>query len=212
MKEKLIRRTELARWAGVYPSAITKACRNSLKNAVVGKYINAEHRSVIEYVAMHNPRGSKFRGHTVVRDIQQIPERKPYEIPKQKPYEIPEDMAEYADRTLREIVDEFGTNPVFFDLLKAVEKIESIRERRLRNDKVEEKLVSKVLMKKGIIDPMDTMLRRLLTDGSKTIARRVDAMSNAKKTQIEMEEFVRDQITSFIRAMKVKVKSSFENV
>ena len=46
---------------------------------------------------------------------------------------------------------------------------------------------------------------KLLTDGAKTIARRGTAMHDAGRDMLEIEKFVADQITSFIRPVKAKV-------
>jgi hypothetical protein len=49
----LVTRSELARRAGVSPTAITKACRRSLAGAVRGKKVDLDHPAVREYLSKH---------------------------------------------------------------------------------------------------------------------------------------------------------------
>ncbi len=48
---RLVTRSELARIAGVSPAAITKACKNSLAPAVVGKLVDLEATCTLSYLA-----------------------------------------------------------------------------------------------------------------------------------------------------------------
>ena len=83
--------------------------------------------------------------------------------------------------------------------------IEDINEKRLKNAQTKGELVSRELVKLGVIDPIDAAHIKLLTDGAKTIARRVTAMHDAGRPLDDVEKFVKNQITSFIRPIKAKV-------
>lgn len=48
------------------------------------------------------------------------------------------------------------------------------------------------------------MHKKLITDGAKTIANRVVTMNNSGCSVVECEELVADQISSFIKMMKVE--------
>ena len=120
-------------------------------------------------------------------------------------FDIPDDIQEFADMTLREIFDKFGTQTRFKDWLKATKEIEMINEKRLKNAATKGELVSRQIIKAGIIDPIDAVHIQLLTDGAKTIARRVTAMHDAGQSLEKIETFIKDQITSFIRPVKAKV-------
>lgn len=208
---ELITKGELAKRAGVSPSAITKVCRGSVAPAMVGKKIDADHRSVIEYIARHAHIPPHNRGgHKMAQ-----PSRGKYakvDAPMVEKRVVPANITEYADRTLREIIAEFGTDAVFLDFLRATKEIEVIQERRIKNAKAVGDLVSRELVKRGIIDPVDSMLTRLFTDGSKTITRRATALHDSGKPQSEIEEFVRDQITSFVRPMKARIKRTLKGL
>ncbi len=113
--------------------------------------------------------------------------------------------------TLREIIEKFGTDPRFVDWLKAAKEIESIHEKRLKNAATEGKLVARELVEVGVFDPLDAMFRQLLTDGAKTIAARLAAMHSAGRDSKELEKFVADQMTSFIKPMKAKMARALRN-
>lgn len=125
--------------------------------------------------------------------------------------EIPEDIQAFADMTLRELIEKFGTDYRFVDWLSATQKIEAINEKRLKNAETEGELVSRKLVRTGIIEPIDACHIKLLTDGAKTIARRVTAMHSAERPLEDIEKFVAEQITSFIRPVKAKVARALKN-
>jgi hypothetical protein len=126
-------------------------------------------------------------------------------------YEVPEDIQAFADMTLRELIERFGTDTRFVDWLKATQAIEAINEKRLKNAQTRGELVNRQLVRVGIIEPLDSAHIKLLTDGAKTIARRSTAMHDAGRELEEIEKFVADQISSFIRPVKSKVARALKN-
>jgi hypothetical protein len=126
--------------------------------------------------------------------------------------EVPEDIEEFADMTLRELISRFGTDVRFVDWLKATQSIEAINEKRLKNAQTKGELVSRHLVKIAIIEPIESAHVKLMTDGAKTIARRAAAMAQAGKPVAEIEAFAIDQISSFIKPVKAKVDRALRNV
>lgn len=127
-------------------------------------------------------------------------------------HEIPEDIKNFADMTLRELIQRFGTDIAFLDWLKAVKAIEDINEKRLKNAQTRKELVNIKLVKNGVIDHIETVFNQLLTDGAKTIARRVTSMHGAGRPIEDCEIFVADQVSSFIRPVKAKIARALRNV
>lgn len=113
--------------------------------------------------------------------------------------------------TLGEIVEHFGTKQQFADWIKQAKELEEVHIKRLKSAVTEGKLVSRQLVKDGVFDPIDTCFRKLLTDGAKTIARRLHTMVEAGGSVDASEKYVRDQMTSHIRVMKAKVKRTLKN-
>lgn len=126
-------------------------------------------------------------------------------------HEVPDDIQAFADMTLRELIGRFGTDVAFVDWLKATQVIEAINEKRLKNATTQGLLVSRELVKVGIVEPIDSAHIKLLTDGATTIARRSTAMHAAGRELDEIEAFVKDQISSFIRPVKSKVARALKN-
>lgn len=126
-------------------------------------------------------------------------------------HDIPDDIRAFIDMTLKELIQRFGTDVAFLDWLKATKSIEDINEKRLKNAVTQGELVSRDLIKIGVIDPINAAHIKLLTDGAKTIARRVTAMHGAGRSLEDCEKFVADQMTSFIRPIKSKVARALKN-
>jgi len=125
---------------------------------------------------------------------------------------IPENIEPFVDMTLRELIKKFGTVFAFNEWLSAVKRIEDINEKRLKNANTEGDLVSRKLVERGIIDPIEAMHRKLLTDGAKTIAQRSKTLFEAGSELLEIEEFTRKHISTFIKTVKGKVRKSIKNV
>jgi hypothetical protein len=99
-----------------------------------------------------------------------------------KTIDIPADITDFLHMTLKDVVDQFGTSTGFVDWLKATKDIEMINEKRLKNAQTMGELVSRKLVKIGIIDPIESAHIKLMTAGAKTITVRLDAMSKAGRT------------------------------
>lgn len=125
--------------------------------------------------------------------------------------QIPEDIRKLADWSLRDLVTKFGTDVAFLDFLKATKQLEDIHEKRLKNAKSSGELVDREQIKIGVIEPINTAHVKLLTDGSKTIAVRTKAMLDAGRDLGEVEKFITEQISSFIKPMKARVARGLKN-
>jgi hypothetical protein len=113
--------------------------------------------------------------------------------------------------SLRDLITQFGTDLAFIDWLKATKMIEDIAEKRIKNAEKEGRLVDRDLIKRGVIEPVDTCFTQILNDGAKTIVKRIQAMVKSDYSVEEMEEFIRSQITSFVRPMKEKISKNLRD-
>jgi len=126
-------------------------------------------------------------------------------------FEIPADLAKFADHTIREILERFGTEDRFNSFLSAVQKIEGINEKRLKNAEKEGKLVNREMVKTAVIDRIDAVFVRMLTDGAKTIAARAHSITQAGEDVNAVRLMVEDQLGSFIRPAKTKMHKALKN-
>jgi len=108
-------------------------------------------------------------------------------------------------------VQRFGTATAFLDWLNATKRIEDINEKRIKNATTRGELVSRKLVQVGVIEVFESMFKKMLSDGSKTIARRVHAMAKADREVEDCEKFTADQIGSFIRPAKAKSTRALKN-
>lgn len=125
--------------------------------------------------------------------------------------EIPEDIKIFLDMTLRQIIAKFGTETAFNDYLSATQKIEVINEKRLKNAQTEGELISRSLVKGAIIDKINGLFVRLLTDGVKTISSQAHEIANASGGVEEVEAMVEDHLSSLIRPTKSKIGRALIN-
>lgn len=126
-------------------------------------------------------------------------------------HEIPKDVARFMDWTLRDIVTQYGTMTAFNDFLKATKTVADIVEKDLKNAKSRGELVSRHVVKVGVIDPIEAAHINLLTDGAKSMATRSAALLAAGKTADELETYLAKAIGKFIKPVKNKVKRAMAN-
>jgi hypothetical protein len=102
-------------------------------------------------------------------------------------------------------VKQFGSVTGFKDWLFSLKQIEDIREKRLRNEESEGRLISRELVKTHVFGAIEATNRRLLGDSPKTIARRVYALANSGVVIEEGERTVREIISSHLGLVKTQV-------
>jgi hypothetical protein len=120
-------------------------------------------------------------------------------------FEVPEHIQDFADMTLREIIKKFGTDTRFVDFLTAIQKIEIISEKRIRNAEREGDLVSRILVKKSVIEVFNAAHIRIMKDGAKSITAAVIAKHKAGISGPEIEGYVIDLLGSFIKPVKSQI-------
>ena len=276
MPQQLVTRAKFARLANRNASAITRAASGPLKDAMVGRWVDANHPAALEYLETRTGGGvnsdetatgidrlyqravevlidhGRFsrkhlkaalqigsqRADRLIQLIKAagvditVPQvemplllsRKPgghgahKESQKraatidQRHHEIPANIQSLADRTLREIIEEYGSDYQFVDFLTALQKIEKAHETRLKNMKFEGMLIERTLVKTHVIDTFNTAHINLLGDGSKSIARECLTMAQAKEELSAIELYVESAITKFIKPIKNKVSRALREI
>lgn len=125
--------------------------------------------------------------------------------------ELPQHLEELADWSLRDIVARWGTDIAFIDWLKALKEIEVVAEKRIKNAQSRGELVSRRVVKEGVIDTIDGAFTRMLTDGAKTMATRVSALIQTGAKDREVEDFIAKQLSTFIKPTKSKITRVLRN-
>ena len=211
--QELLTLSAFAARCGVSQPAISKAIRGPLLPIKFDRFVDAAHPLAVAY--MEKRKGLPMpvvgkKGDKTTRKRNAIPpeSRKTTEgsgVP------IPEDIQSVADLTLRELIQKHGNNVKFFAWLKGLKTIEDINKTQIDNARSEGLLVSRELVKVGVIDPINSAHVKMMTDGAKTITRRATAMHDGGTSLENIELFVRDQIASFIKPVKAKVRRALKN-
>jgi hypothetical protein len=125
---------------------------------------------------------------------------------------LAEDIAGLAHKSLKELCETFGTDERFVDWLKAIKKLEDIQEKRLKNAALEGTLCHRDLISVGIMGPIEKVFRQILTDGAKTIAVKAEAMVKAGRERVDLENWIKKQLGSYIRPAKARMKRTLRDV
>jgi len=199
----LVTKSEFARMTGVSVSAITYISNGRLRQIVHDGKIDITHPDAILY--MERCLAKTLTGGTGMPRIVDAP------TTAAAPADVPEDFRELADLTLREIIEQYGTEARFLGFLKASHEIEKVHEARLKNAEREGELVTRDLVLRGVIEPYDTAHTKLLTDGARKIATRLKAKYDAGMSVEDAIVWTSKQIGTFIKAGKEKAKSAISD-
>lgn len=208
--------------AGVSRSAITKACRGPLAPACVGKRIDLDHPAAQEYLAKRGVKPTPPRpaernepksGPTSRPEPTSAPDREARRGGGPPPVATvsAEEIEQYAHKSLNELVEMFGTAVAFKDWLDARKKISEIREKDLRNDETEGRLIGREYVRTHVFGLIDRTNRQLLGDSPKTIARRVYSLARSGVPLEEAEGVVRELISSQLRDLRARALTAVRN-
>lgn len=114
----------------------------------------------------------------------------------------PANVNDFLDLPFRQIADRFGSVEGFEKYLDARKTTEEIRKLEVANDEAEGKLISRSLVQQHIFGALEAQNRRLLMDTTRTIAARVAPAVRTGANQEQLEELVRDLISSQLRIAK----------
>jgi hypothetical protein len=211
---RIVSRIEFARMAGVSPAAITQSCKpgKPLAAARVDDRIDADHVSAQAYLLTQGVGVSgSVSAPTSKAKGRQSGANDPTDHVQDTDSDgsgsddgptDSEDIEAFADMTLRQLVERFGTARKFKDWLEALKKIEGIREKRLANERTEGTLVARELIQVHVFGAIDSGNRRLLSDAPRTIATRVSGATKSNASLEEMEGIVREVISSQLKPVK----------
>jgi hypothetical protein len=214
---RLISRADMARLAKVTGAAITKASRKQFAAAMVGDRIHVDHPDAVAYLATRGAKPPTDHGKT--KPAKPVPSRPGAKTPAAKTARRgsgaptargrkaddsePElDVAKYGHLTYSEIVRKFGTQRQFRDVLDAVIKIQTAREKKLNNDEADGRLISKEGVRAHMFGAIESCFRRLLQDTPRTMAMQLLTAAKAGITLEEAETLIRGLIASQLTSMK----------
>ena len=118
---------------------------------------------------------------------------------------IPADIWKVSEMTFGEVVAMFGSDGRFIDWVRGAKLLEDLETARLKNAITKGQLVAKNAIKQGILNPIETVHKQILTDGSKSIATRVRAKALSGSDDLELETFVRELLEKYFKPMKQRM-------
>ena len=188
MPKTLISKQQFATLAGVSGAAITAALRGDLAGALVVDRIDQNHETALAYL----------------RDQGVDPEEKwpPEEMDPDPATTEVRDIGQYMHLTLSELIERFGTERSFRDWLEALNKLESLREKRLNIEERQRTLISRELVRSHVFGAIDAGFRRLLTDTPRTIVAMIYAKAKADVPLEETERAVREVMQKQLSPIK----------
>lgn len=212
-KTKGVSKSAFARECGVSPSAITKACKHALRPALVGDRIDKDHPAAIEYREKKRGNGKAnghANGHSASNGTTHDVEPDVGETHGNITVHREDNLGSYADMTVRQLVEQFGTERAFKDWLEAHSKIEDVEQKRIRNQERRGELVSRDLVARTVFSAWEDSHRRLLSDIPRTLVARLYANAHAEVEKEQSEEMVRDLISGVLRAVKDTAEKALE--
>ena len=111
-------------------------------------------------------------------------------------------MDRVMDLKLRDIITRFGEEGSFSAWLRDLKTAEDIREKRLKNEMTERSVISREGVQVHLFGLLEELSRRLLQDGSKTIARANYAAAKSGVDVSKSEKDTRDIISKNLKKAK----------
>lgn len=179
---KLVGKSQLAKIAKVSPAAITKAVKSGRLVVVKNNKIDQDAPATIEFISAALQR-----------------QRQGYQEP-------PESRAAGAGRKPKP----YDPSDPSKDSLEKKKLAADIQGRELRNAQLEGRLVARELMIRGVWNPLETFLVRILSDGAKTMAATVHPLVKAGGSREEIEVAIRNELSSFIVPLKESIQKALK--
>lgn len=204
----LVTKAHFAKTAGLTRQAMTPMTKKSgaLFKALCKSKIDTESEAAKDFLRKRDIDPST----AFAQVIDGTKPRKPPTFKNKKPVDI--EPEELENMTLAQVVDLFGTDQDFEKWTRARKTLTDIRKNDLANAKEEGQLVSRNLIKTGIIEPIDAAHTKMLSDGARTLTATIIELFRAEKDLAEIEKEASKIIGSFIVPVKSKVERVMRNV
>lgn len=223
--KNLVKRAQLAKLAKVSMPNVTQLCRPGelLHPAVAGKLIDAGHPVVVQWLVdrAEAPDGvaisrraqrAKGKSNPTKKTLKRVIPVTPTEVSGLNDSGTSSDASSWADLSLREVSSRFGGEPQFTNWIKALAIIETVRERRLKNEESEGSLIARSLVETHLLGLIEEQHQRLLTDLPKTLARTVRAHAQSNTPLEQSEREIRSVLGKTLEATKSKVSRKLKKV
>ena len=227
-KQRLKTRTAFATDIGVSRAMVTKLCQGKLISALVGKKIDIDHPTVIEYLLLRSnpPTKTPLKQGTTKSKARAPKPAPPTPAPKKgvdkpkgagkpentEPHYPPDaDMEKVLDLTLRELTALHGTDEQFKVWVSAVKTVGDIKHKDFKLAEMEGTLIPRELVRTHVFGALDSGHLRLLTDSPKTLARRIEGAVKSGSSLEELESLIREHLSIQLKGIKTKAQRVLKN-
>lgn len=221
---------EAAALTGVTPNNLRKLAKGRLKDAISGEFgewVDIAHPCYIEYLQylQHSPqkrgKGSKKGANSgatadtapanlpAAPGLPPAPPRTVALDPRNNP--LYEDIVDYMDYTLHELLRHFGSMEKFKRLVDAEKNIEDIRMRRLKRAEMEGKLIPRELVRQHVYAAIENIHVRLLNDFPRTGSKQAYSMVKAGSSVEEIEAELLKIIQTYLRNLKNNAQRALQD-
>lgn len=209
--QELISKSAFSSRAGVSPAAITKACQKGgrLNDALgpAGK-IDANHPAATLYISdqIKKSKGKPGQANKKPSKVGRsaAKEDKKEQASQRSSAFNPDLILEYEDMTLREIVEQHGTDVQFLDWVKAAKEIISIEEKRIKIKKQKQELLPTEVFEK-VISTFEEAHMKILNENKVTISLEAHQNQQAGYDVSKTEELFEKIVGSTISSAKKKL-------
>lgn len=219
--------TKLAEMAGVKYQTVCAAKKigGSLYNAILpnGK-LNASHPAVIDYIERNKTRiyyekkalsglnaGIEFNNKELKDEIKCSIAKSDEDKALEYLTNLDKKTASnFLNMPLREIIIQFGGNPLFCEWLKAVKLIEDVRDKQIKNDENLGTLIDREFVRTHVLSLIETTNLRLLQDTPRTISANILNLVKKNAQREEIEKEIAEIISNQLKNIKLRVCRSLD--
>ena len=213
---KIISKAELARWAAVARSTVTRACNGPLKDATTDAGVDAEHFLVREWLSGHGV--YKLPVIPPPKAVSAEPDQADSEPPA-KPTPPPpiraepptaHDLEHLEDLTIRDVVMRYGSVDGFKRFVDSLKSISEFKYKELRAKQQRGELIERSKVANLVFPMIDVAFSRLVTDvpvsTSKLVVARVQ--SGGPEMHIDVQKIIQDANSRVLKNVKQSVESA----
>ncbi len=235
--ELLVSRSAFADAAKCSAATVTTHCKKALASAVVGKSIDATHPAAEQWLRERrvdpaaarqylrqrsgrggnkgappapSPAGEDAQGPTKGWGRKRQKEKR-QAAGEASDVEIPDYLESFADYTIREAVERWGTDVRMADFLRAVKEMEQASHRRIQNEQLRGKLVPKELIERHVFGLIENAFSRLLNDTPRTLVGELLEAHDAGESREKITDLARELMSQQIRGIKKKAQKGLRD-
>jgi len=213
----VITRAEIARLAGVSGPALSKASRGRLKDAMVGKKMDAEHPLVVAYIDEKRSQQEdgtleNYRDAAKTRDAAKRKKGKPsVSVPEPMPTDEIQDLEQL---TVQQVVARYGSSAKFKTYVDALKSLADYKNKELLTRTRRMELIEKATTASTLFSIVDLAFRRLVTDIPDGMVQQVIArvQSGGGHLEKDVRALIQEPISKVLKDAKTEITKKLKEV